>query len=303
MQLYFVRWGRIMIDKKDLLLKASTESDEERFKKIIEYDMQQGGVMLYRYRHLSDDTRNREIKALICCKIWASNPKCFDDDNEFLPTSISKRDYACMRYFFEKALDKEPKKTRRRKMAEIDKLLHSDGRTIQKIFLEELKKARSEYAVSCFTENSPCDTNHNMWKQYAKDSGICLGYSLMTLVKAGVIIDPVYYMDSKEKSLGNMFELFGRSIRTALCFCVKEKYGYDKYDKDAGLICWSDQNEWRYAIQNTIVDKSKKEYAMGCNLDGKIVPDVVYVKNLDFWCFLKVWLAAKLHGIAVKRIA
>ncbi len=54
-----------MVTKKDLLLKASTETDKERFKKLIVYDLQQGGVMLYRYRHLARSTTKREIKALV----------------------------------------------------------------------------------------------------------------------------------------------------------------------------------------------------------------------------------------------
>lgn len=290
-----------MIVKKDLLLKAQTDNDIKRLEKLLEYDYQEGGVMLYRYRHVSDGTVY-EIDALKDCKIWVSTPKFFDDKNEFLPTNISIKDYECVRFFLETGLANMSPKERKRKLAEIDKIFHSNPRAFLKFFISVLEKRRCEYAVSCFTENSPFDTNHNMWHQYAKDSGICLGYSLKTLIKAKVIIDPVYYVDSKEKSLAEMYELFGKSIRIALCYCIKEKYGYDQNVENSDLLCWRDQNEWRYAVRN-IKDESKNTYVDGYLLDREIVPDVVYVKNLSSSLYEKVVLAASSHGIVVECIS
>ena len=98
-----------------------------------------------------------------------------------------------------------------------------------------------------------------------------------------------------------MFELFGKSMRFTLCFCVKEKFGADQFDSSSGVLCWSDQKEWRYAIPNTI-DKTTNEYANGCYLERRIVPDVVYVKNLKLKLLIKVWRIARMNGIPVKRI-
>ncbi len=289
-----------MIHKESLLLNASTTDDEERLNRLKEYDAQQGGVMLYRYRHLSDETPY-EIDALRECKIWASNPNCFDDKYEFLPTNISAKDYECVRFFCESQLNDLPAKERKRILAEIDRIYHSNGTAFLRFFINQLKISRAEFAVSCFTENAPFDNNHNMWQQYAKNSGICLGYSLSTLIKNRVIIDPVYYVDSKDKSLGKMFEQFGKGIRTALCFCIKEKYGVDQFAHDSDVICWRDQREWRYAIPNTL-DKSTNQYSNGCYLERRIVPDVVYVKNLKFKLRNQVWRTARMNGIPVKRI-
>ena len=291
-----------MIQKERLLLDASKYNDSERFSRLLEYDSQQNGLMLYRYRHIDEKTPY-EIDALATCRIWASNPRLFDDKFEFLPSSHSPKDMKCVRYFLEREVKKMPAgKERNRTLAQIEQFHKHNPKQLIAWFLSALEEERRKFAVSCFTENAPVDLDNNMWHQYAKDSGICLGYSLTKIVDSRVLIDPVYYVDEGEKSLGNMFELFGCNEYAVLNFCIKDKYGVDKYSGSSEKICWAEQNEWRYGIEN-VLDATGKDYANGCYLERKIVPDVVYIKNLSFRLRWKVWKAAKKNGIKVVRLS
>ena len=290
-----------MIPKERLLLDAPLDSDAHRFARLREYNTQQSGVMLYRYRHVSKD-RLYEIDALEKCLIWASNPQLFDDEFEFMPSSLSKEDYKCIRLFIERSIKSlERSKGKRKKLLfDVDRLYYSDPRRFICMFMDNLEKSRCGYAVSCFTENAPFEDN-NMWHQYAGDSGICLGYSLLKFVDSRVVIDPVYYVDSGDKSLEKMFELFGENHRAALYFCIKDRYGHDQFSDNQDLICWADQNEWSYAIEN-IKNESTGEYASGLYLNRKIVPDIVYVRNLSLSLLYKVWKASKRNHIPVKLL-
>lgn len=288
-----------VISKEKLLFEAPLENDADRFDRLKKYDRQNNGVILYRYRHVSQDTPY-EIAALSDCKVWASNPKYFDDENEFLPSCSSRKDYECLRYFANWMLEKSNDGVAKKKMAELDKVYHKNPKMLFSFFIRELEKERCQFAVSCFTENGPFD-DKNMWHQYAKDSGICLAYSLSTLVSAKVVIDPVYYIEPEMNTLGTIFELFGKNYRASLSFCIKDKYGIDKYGDPTEKIYWEKQNEWRYAIDN-IFDETSKEYSRGRYLDCKIVPDAIYVKNLKLGLLLKVIKAANKNKIPVRLV-
>ncbi len=288
-----------MIKKEDLLLKASTTSDEERLVRLLQYHNQENGVMLYRYRHVPDKD-SYEIGALASCQIWASNPDNFDDRFEFVPSVTLSRDYEYVKeYLIYKVKEKYDGVVQKRAISDIENLYRSNKVKLVNTFRREVRKARCQFAVTCFTENKPYDRKNNMWLQYAKGSGICLGYSIKTLVEHAVIFDPVCYVEPEERSFANMVDLFGDYTRASLCFCIKDKYGYDKNDPNRKTISWEDQKEWRYAIDNEL-DSSNK-YKPGLYLKRTIKPDIVYVKNLQSEILSAVRTAAEKNNIPVRH--
>ncbi len=288
-----------MIRKEDLLLKASTTSDEERLTKLLQYHYQEHGVMLYRYRHVADKD-SYELTALATNQIWASNPDKFDDRFEFIPSVTSPKDYECVKsYMIYEAKKRYSGFEQKRMISDIENSYRSNRVKLVNTFRRSLRNARREFAVTCFTENKPYDRKNNMWQQYAKGSGICLGYSIKTLVEHAVIFDPVYYVEPEEKSFANMINVFGDYTRAALCFCIKDKYGNDKYDPDHKTVSWEDQKEWRYAIDNEF-DSAEKEYKPGLYLKRTIKPDIVYVKNLKPEILAIVRAVAEKNNIPVR---
>ena len=281
-----------MVDKYDLLLKANVKNDRERLIRIAEFDQSVGGMKLYRYRPLNED-RLYELDALEKCRIWSSNPNLFDDEYELCTSSFGDDDYKYIEFF----VKRDAKKNHRNVYHELSNLRRIGKRNAARIAASAYRENREKFVVSCFTENSPTG-DEAMWHQYADDRGFCLEYSLKSLVEAHVIIDPVYYLETK--SFGDIFRLFGESERAMLMFCVKDKYGVDKCSDTGDVINWEQQREWRYLLYN----ERDKEGRYKPGLLGKkiIMPDRVYVKGLDREWIKKVKKSAEVNGIPVKEI-
>ena len=280
------------MDKYDLLLKANVTDDIDRLGKLLEFDRSVGGMKLYRYRPL-DCNRLYELEALKECKIWGTNPDLFDDEYELCTSDYSSDDYKFIEYF----VMRNARKHHHYQYQDLANLRKLSRSSVVKEAALLYKRKRREYAVSCFTENSPL-SDEAMWHQYANDHGFCLEYSLASFIKAQVIIDPVYYIE--KKSFGEIFRLLGECERAWLMVCIKNKYGVDKYSGSDDVINWELQREWRYLQYN---EKEKNgKYKPGLYFRKSIKPDKVYVKGLDKEWIKKVELAAEANAIPVRIV-
>ncbi len=276
------------MDKYDLIRNADVKNDIARLRKLEEYDYSVGGMKIYRYRPL-DEEHIYELDALKSCRVWATNPNLFDDEYELYVSKFGPKDFKYIDYL----IRRDAKKKHYSPYPALRSVKRMGCRNVATLLSMEYRKQRGKYVASCFTENSP-EGNENMWRQYARDHGICLEYSLKTFVKAHVIIDPVYYIETK--SFGDIFEFFGEQEQVKLLFCVKDKYGIDKYTGERQE--WEQQREWRYLLYNEVDGKGK--YKTGRYIDRIIKPDAIYVKGLSRDWIKKVKNIAEVNCIPVK---
>lgn len=280
------------LNRKELLKDILLAGDDKKRADVIRNACK--GLKLYRYRSYYDGKPKYEIEALKERKLWASNPRYFDDKdectipkfgNEDIDTIMKLKDMIDSR---EAHKELESGKAGRaipdNLKAKTENVINNDVNVTHnreairkfkkgKRFNEYLNKYRNGYKIACFTEVGP--TSSEMWNNYARSkdgtiAGFCLEYNIEDILDANYVISPVFYED--DMTLTDFDKQFENHIESIFCHKKTQGYDHNKHKFDKKKIFWIDQKEWRIVKERDLNGQEKK----GGYIEN-IIPSNIYL--------------------------